>query len=117
MMKKKDIFVRKGETIMKLRKGDNVIVSKGKDRGKKGKILKLFPESNTAIVEGVNMTKKHMRPTRENPKGGILTKEGFVRVPNLMLVCPQTGKPTRVGFIILSDGSKKRISKKSKEII
>jgi len=95
---------------MKLRKGDTVIVKKGRDRGKKGKILKIFPANNAAIVEGVNMVKKHLRRTRENPKGGIMVREGAVKIPNLMLICPQTSKPTRIGYMILVDGAKKRIS-------
>lgn len=102
---------------MKLKKSDNVLMLKGKDRGKKGKILKLNVDKNTAIVEGVNMIKKHMRKTRDNPKGGIVVRETYVRIPNLMLVCPRCSKPTRVGYLLLTDGSKKRICKKCKEIL
>lgn len=102
---------------MKLRKDDMVVVIKGKDKGKKGKVLRLFPEKNTVIVEGVNKITRHMRPNRENPKGGILQLEAPIRVPNLMLICPKTNKPSRIGYMILSDGTKQRIAKKSKEMI
>ena len=102
---------------MKLKKDDTVLVLKGKERGKKGKILKFFREKNSAIIENINMVKKHMRRTRDNPKGGIILRESPVRIPNIMLVCPRCSKPTRVGFMILTDGSKKRACKKCKEII
>jgi len=102
---------------MKLKKHDMVAVLRGKDRGKKGKILKLYPEKGMVIVEGINRIQKHSRPTRDNPKGGILMKEALMRIPNLMLVCPRCSKKTRVGYNILSDGSKRRMCKKCKEIL
>ncbi len=102
---------------MKLRKDDIVTVLKGKERGKKGKILKLDLAKLRAIIENVNMVKKHMRKTRDNPKGGIIMRESPVRIPNLMLVCPRCSKPTRVGYILLTDGSKKRMCRKCKEIL
>ncbi len=102
---------------MRLKKNDTVTVLKGKERGKKGKILKLNPEKMNAIVENINMVKKHMRKTRDNPKGGIIMRESPVKIPNLMLVCPRCSKPTRVGFILLTDGSKKRVCRKCKEIL
>jgi large subunit ribosomal protein L24 len=102
---------------MKLKKNDQVLVMAGKDNGKKGKILKIFPKTGQAIVEGINMIKKHQRPSRENPKGGMVEREGKVNISNLKLICPKTGKPTRVGFSILADGTKSRISKVSQEIL
>lgn len=102
---------------MKLKKNDLVMVRSGRERGKKGKILKLFPEPFSAIVEGLNMVKKHMRKTRDNPKGGIILRESPIRVPNLVLVCPRCSKRTRVGFLILTDGTKRRVCKKCKEIL
>ncbi|MBI4550546.1 MAG: 50S ribosomal protein L24 [Candidatus Omnitrophica bacterium] len=102
---------------MKLKKNDTVSVLTGRDRGKKGKILKLYPEKQTAIVEHVNMVKKHMRRTQANPKGGIVVREGSVKISNLMLVCPRCSKTTRVAFMLLTDGSKKRMCRKCKEII
>lgn len=102
---------------MKLRKGDTVLVLRGKDRGKKGKILKLFTEPETALVENINQVKKHMRRTRDNPKGGIILRENPTRLANLLLVCPRCSKPTRVGFMILADRTKKRMCRKCKEIL
>ncbi len=101
----------------KLKKNDNVLVIAGKDKGKKGKILKLFSKKEKAIVEGVNMVKKHMRPTRDNPKGGIVSIPAPINISNLMLVCQKCGKSTRIGVKILTDGSKQRICKKCQEII
>jgi large subunit ribosomal protein L24 len=102
---------------MKLKKNDTVAVLTGRDRGKKGKILKLYPEKKSAIVEHVNMVKKHMRRTQSNPKGGIIQREGLVKISNLMLVCPRCSKTTRVAYMLLTDGSKKRMCRKCKEII
>ena len=102
---------------MRLKKSDTVLIIKGKERGKKGKIIKLFLEDHSAIVENINMVKKHMRRTQSNPKGGIILRESPVRIPNMMLICPRCSKPTRVGYAILSDGSKKRSCKKCKEIL
>lgn len=100
-----------------LKKGDSVVVLAGKDKGKKGKILRMIPAKNRAIVEGVNMLKVHARPTRENPRGGIMQVEGSINVTNLMLICPRCNKPTRIGKSILADRTKKRICNKCKEII
>lgn len=102
---------------MRLKKNDQIVVRKGRDRGKRGKILKLFPETGMAIVEGINMVKKHQRPSRTNPKGGLVDRESPIRVCNIQLVCPKTGKPTKVGFTYLADGTKVRVSKISQEII
>ncbi len=102
---------------MKLKKGDQVTVLAGRDRGKKGKILKIFPKANQVIVEGINMVKKHQRPSRENPKGGMVERETKINFSNLKLICPKTGKTTKVGYSILADGSKARVSKVSQEII
>lgn len=101
---------------MKLKKNDTVFVTTGKDRGKKGKVLKILRERGRAIVEGVNMAHKHMRRTRDNPKGGILLKEQSIAVSNLAFLCPRCNKPTRIGYTILSDGTRKRICIKCKEI-
>lgn len=76
----------------------------------------MYPEKEMAIVEGINKIRKHSRPTRDNPKGGIILKEALIRIPNLMLVCPRCAKSTRVGFTILTGGEKKRTCKKCKEI-
>ncbi|MCP4581605.1 MAG: 50S ribosomal protein L24 [candidate division Zixibacteria bacterium] len=102
---------------MKIRKGDTVKVISGNDRGKIGKVLKTFPEAKRVIVEGVNLVKRHTRPSQKNRKGGIVEKEDGVNVSNVMLFDTRTNIPTRVGFRKLNDGTKVRINKKSGEII
>jgi large subunit ribosomal protein L24 len=102
---------------MRIRKNDNVRVIAGNDKGKEGKVLKVFPATGKIIVEKVNMTKRHTRASKDLPQGGIIEKEGPINVSNVMLVCPNTGKPTRIGKDVLSDGSRARVSKKSGEMI
>ncbi len=102
---------------IRLKKGDTVMALSGKDRGKTGKILKIFPRKSTAIVEGVNMVKKHMRRTRQDQQqGGIIERESPMRVNKLALLCKSCNRPTRIGVSKLSDGSKSRFCKKCKEI-
>ncbi|NLD98463.1 MAG: 50S ribosomal protein L24 [Fibrobacter sp.] len=101
----------------RLRKGDNVQVISGEDRGRSGKILKVFPEKNRAIVEGINVVKRHTKPSPKNQQGGIIEKEGSIDISKLMLVCPKSGKPTRVGTKVLENGKRVRFSKKAKESI
>lgn len=102
---------------MRIRKNDMVRVISGNDKGKEGKILKVFPGSNRVIVEKVNMIKRHTRASKDVPQGGIIEKEGPINASNVMLVCPNTSKPTRIGKDILSDGSRARVSKRSGEMI
>ena len=107
---------------MNIRKGDMVMVISGESRGKKGKVLKVIPEKNRVIVEGMNFIKRHTRPTQRNPKGGILEKEAPIHASNVMLIDPKTNKPVRVGTRVLTPEGKKsrqrvRVSKKSGEII
>jgi large subunit ribosomal protein L24 len=102
---------------MRIKKGDQVRVMAGNDRGKDGKVLKVFPESNRVIVEKINLIKRHQRRTQTNPQGGIIEKEAPISACNVMLICPQTKKPTRLGKAILSDGSRARVSKKSGEML
>jgi len=102
---------------MKIRKGDTVKVISGNDNGKIGKVLKTFPENNRIIVEGVNLVKRHTRPSQKNRKGGIVEKEDTVNVSNVMLFDTRSNAPTRVGYRLLNDGTKVRINKKSGEII
>ena len=83
---------------MKIKKGDNVIVLKGKDRGKKGKVQKVFPKEGKLVVEGVNMRKKHLKPKRAGEKGQIVQLAGTIFVSNVGLVCPKCQKPARLGF-------------------
>ncbi len=100
-----------------LRKGDLVQVMAGNYKGKNGKILKVFPEKEKAIVEGMRMVKRHTKPSPKNQKGGIVEKEAAIHISNLMLVCPKTGKPTRIGVNVLENGKRVRFSKKAKELI
>ena len=102
---------------MRLKKNDTVAIMTGKDRGKKGKVLKVFPSDLSVIVEGVNYLTQYMRPTQENPKGGISKVEAKMSVSKVQLVCPKCSKQTRIGFQLLSDGTKQRICKKCQEIV
>ena len=102
---------------MRVKKGDTVMVVSGNDKGKEGKILKVFPDKNRIIVEKVNLIKRHTKASRDLPQGGIVEKESPINASNVMLVCPTTGRPTRIGKEILSDGSRSRVSKKSGEML
>jgi large subunit ribosomal protein L24 len=95
-----------------VKQGDNVKVISGKDKGKEGKILEAYPNQNRVLVEGVNMVKKHAKPSQSNPQGGILNQEAPVHVSNVMPIDPKTGEPTRVGYKE-ENGKKVRIAKKS----
>ncbi|MEN2769103.1 50S ribosomal protein L24 [Ornithinibacillus xuwenensis] len=101
---------------MHVKKGDKVIVMSGKDRGKTGTILEAYPKKDRVLVEGVNMIKKHAKPSQENPQGGILNQEAPIHVSNVMPVDPKSGKPTRVGYEV-RDGKKVRIAKSSGEAL
>jgi large subunit ribosomal protein L24 len=100
----------------KFRKGDRVIVLIGRDKGKRGEILKMIPKENRAIVQGVNQVKRHQRQTAQQ-EGGIVVKEAPIDVSNLAIEDPKDGAPSRVGFRILDDGRKVRFAKRSGEII
>ena len=98
---------------MKIKKGDSVQVVSG--NGKVGRVIKVYLDKNRVLVEGVNMVKKHNRPSQDNPQGGIDEKEASIHVSNVMLV--SGGSPTKVGYKILENGKKVRISKSSSEVI
>jgi len=100
----------------KIKTGDQVVVLAGKDKGAKGKVIKIIKDKDRVIVEGVNMIKKHVKPSTENPQGGIVEKEAPLHISNLAVVDPKTGEATRVGYEI-KDGKKVRVSKKSGEVI
>ncbi|WP_438449138.1 50S ribosomal protein L24 [Gorillibacterium sp. sgz5001074] len=100
-----------------VKKDDTVIVITGKDKGKKGRIIEAYPRLNRVLVEGVNMVKKHQKPTQQNPQGGIIEQEAAIHVSNVMLIDPKSGKPTRVGYKVLENGEKVRVAKKSGEVI
>lgn len=95
---------------MHVKKGDQVQVITGKDKGKQGVILKAMPSKNRVIVEGVNVMKKHAKPSQGNPQGGILEIEAPIHASNVMPIDPKTGKPTRVGYKVV-DGKKVRVAK------
>ena len=98
---------------MDVKVNDIVVVMTGDDRGQRGKVLAVNHEKNKVLEEGVNRVYKHVRRSQKNPQGGRLSKEMPVSVSNVMLICPQTNEPTRVGVRYLDDGSKERYSKKS----
>ena len=100
---------------MKIKKGDTVQIISGNDVGKSGRVIKVFPSKEKIIVEGLNMVKKHARPTQENPQGGIMEKEAAIHISNVMFV--SGSQPTRIGYRILDDGKKVKFSKKSGEVI
>ena len=98
---------------MLIREDDEVIVVSGVDSGSRGKVLRVDREKNRVIVEGINKVYKHVRRSQKNPSGGRLSKEMPIDASNVMLICPQTGKRTRVGVRYLADGSKERFAKSS----
>jgi large subunit ribosomal protein L24 len=99
-----------------IKKGDKVVVTTGRDKGKKGEVLKVFPKEDRALVAGVNVVKRHQRQT-QTQQGGIVNKESAIHLSNLAHVDPKSGKATRVGFKTLNDGRKVRFAKKSGEVI
>lgn len=101
---------------LKIKKGDQVVVLSGSDKGKKGEVLQVRPKDNKAIVQGVNIIKKHTKPSAQNPQGGILETEAPIQISNLAIVDPETGKATRVGFRLEGD-KKVRFAKKSGKIL
>jgi len=107
---------------MKIRKNDNIIVIAGNSKGSTGKVLKVFPKKNRVIVEGVNIRKRHTKPSQANPNGGIIEMESPIDASNVMLLDPKTNEPTRIGSKIIIDdktGKKKiaRVSKTSGEML
>ena len=100
---------------MKIKKGDTIQVITGNDAGKTGRVIKVFPDKDKIVVEGVCLVKKHARPTQENPQGGIIEKEAAVHISNVMLIVG--GKSTRVGYKTLEDGRKVKFAKTTGEVI
>lgn len=100
-----------------MKKNDVVMVIAGKEKGKSGRILKLLPKKNRVIVEKVNMIKRHTKPTRQMPQGGILEKEGSIHVSNVMIICNRCNVPVRIGKRIMEDGSKVRVCRKCGEVL
>jgi len=102
---------------MKIKKGDNVKVIAGKDKGKTGKVIQAFPRLEKVVVENVNMLKKHMRAKQQGQQGQAIEFSAPLSVTNVLLVCPKCAKPTRVGVKRMEDGKKGRVCKKCKEVI
>lgn len=101
----------------KLKKGDKVVVLSGRDKGKRGEILKMLRANNRAVVQGVNMVKRHVKPSQADPAGGIVAKELPIQLSNLAIEDPKDGKPTRIGYRTLKDGTKERFARRSGEAI
>lgn len=107
---------------MKIQKNDNVIIIAGNDKGKTGKVLKVFPKKSRIIIEGINVRKRHTKASQNNPQGGIIEKEAPIHVSNVMIIDPKSNEPTRIGSQIILDektGKKKRarVSKANGEMI
>jgi len=100
-----------------VRKGDTVVVIAGKERGKRGKVLHVYPAEGRVIVERLNMMKKHQKPTQKLRQGGIIEREAPLHLSNVMLLDPRNDKPTRIGVRLMADGTKARIARKSGETI
>jgi large subunit ribosomal protein L24 len=101
---------------VKIKKGDRVVVTTGRDKGKKGEVIKVFPKEDRALVSGVNIAKRHQKQTAKL-QGGIVNKEAPIQLSNLAHIDPKSGEATRVGFKVLNDGRKVRFAKKSGEVI
>jgi large subunit ribosomal protein L24 len=101
---------------LKIKKGDHVIVLAGRDKGKHGEVVRMMPKESRALVRGVNVVRRHQRQTASQ-EGGIISKEAPIHISNLALEDPKDGKPTRVGFKFLDDGTKVRFAKRSGEVI
>jgi large subunit ribosomal protein L24 len=101
----------------KIKKGDQVQVLTGKDKGKQGDVLRVLPADGRAVVQGVNVVKRHTKPKSAGQEGGIVEKEATIDLSNLALLDPKSGKPTRVGFKVLEDGKKVRVARPSGEVI
>jgi large subunit ribosomal protein L24 len=100
----------------KIKKGDSVVVISGRDRGKRGEVMRVMRKDDRLVVQGVNMIKRHTRPSAGHP-GGIVDKEASIHVSNVAHVDPASSRPTRVGYKVLEDGRKVRFAKRSGEVI
>ena len=101
----------------RVRSGDTVMVLAGKERGKRGKVLRVLPDKDRVLVEKVNMIKKHQRPTQKLRQGGIIEREGSIHLSNVLLVCGRCDRPVRTGIKLLADGRKQRVCKRCGESI
>ena len=101
---------------MKIKQGDTIKVITGKDKGREGKVIRTYPKANKALIENINMYKKSMKKTEQNPQGGIVELPRPIHISNIMIVDAKTKKPSRIGYQV-EEGSKKRLVKKSKQVI
>ncbi len=101
----------------RIRKGDRVEVITGGDRGKRGEVLSVMPKENRAVVKGINIAKRHTKPSGMGQPGGIVEKEATIHLSNIMLIDPETDKPTRIGFRVLDNGGKARVARGSGRVI
>ena len=101
----------------RIRKGDRVVVVTGADRGKRGEVLRVIPKEDRAVVQGVNVAKKHTKASGMGQPGGIIEKEAAIHLSNIMLIDPETDKPTRIAHRVLDNGSKARVARASGRVI
>ena len=101
----------------RIKKGDKVIVITGADKGKRGEVLTVMPKANRAVVQGVNIAKRHTKPSGMGQPGGIVEKEATIHLSNIALLDPKTDKPTKVGFRVLDDGRKVRVNRSTGDVI
>ncbi len=102
---------------LSIKKNDTVIVITGKEKGKRGRVISVNPSKHRVLIEGINIIKRHMKPSKKYSQGGIIEKEAPLHISNVMLLCPKCGKPTRISNTILADGKKMRTCTKCKEVI
>jgi large subunit ribosomal protein L24 len=102
---------------LSVKKNDTVLVIAGKEKGKKGRVLSVYPTKDSLLIEKINMIKKHMKPNRKYSQGGIIEKEAPIHISNVMLVCPKCSKPTRIANTALQDSRKLRTCNKCREVI
>ncbi len=101
----------------RIRKGDRVVVITGADRGKRGEVLRVIPKEDRAVVQGVNVAKKHTKASGMGQPGGIIAKEATIHLSNIMLIDPETDKPTRIAHRVLDNGGKARVARASGRVI
>lgn len=100
-----------------IKKNDSILVISGKEKGKRGRVLSVYPLKDSLLIEKINMIKKHMKPSRKYAQGGIIEKEAPINISNVMLVCPKCNKPTRISNTSLQGGKKVRVCKKCREVM
>jgi len=102
---------------LSIKKNDTVLVIAGREKGKKGRVLSVYPSKGRLLIEKINMIRKHMKPSRKYTQGGIIEKEAPLHISNVMMVCPKCNKPARISSTFLKDGRKVRVCKKCSEVM